>query len=76
LVQKRTRNAERQSRREQQQPETQRAKSLNPLIYPSWWGDDSFIAATDKPRGRKNGKVVEPKPEATVTLESSYSEQK
>jgi hypothetical protein len=36
------------------QPQTQRAKSLNPLIYPSWWGDgDEDNSAPQRPTNVK-----------------------
>lgn len=41
-----------------QQPQTQRAQSLNPLIYPSWWGDNDTV---ESPYQRKpNVKTEQP----------------
>jgi len=32
---------------------TDRARSLNPMIYPSWWGDIETLKETEK--GKSNG---------------------
>ena len=36
-----------------EQPNSDRPRSLNPLIYPTWWGDADEAAATEQPVNQK-----------------------
>lgn len=38
---------------------TDRARSLNPMIYPSWWGDEEAAAVTEQPQTRRRSKQGE-----------------